>query len=232
MALQVIGAGFGRTGTNSLKVALEQLGFWKCHHMREVPGSRAQVDAWYALSQGEEVDWDRVFDGFAASCDWPSAVYWERLYRHYPDSVVILTVRDEDRWYESVAETIYPVSRVVPRWLVWSIPRVRKLLQAIMDSIWDGIFDGKFEDKTHAISVYRANSARVKRVVAPERLLVFEAKDGWEPLCAFLNVPVPDSPYPHVNEAAEIKRMVRLLRALGWLPLVLVAGVLAAVLSW
>ncbi len=100
-----------------------------------------------------------------------------------------------------------------------------------MDSIWDGIFDGKFEDRAHAISVYRANSARVRRVVAPERLLVFEAKDGWEPLCAFLNVPVPDSPYPHVNEAAEIKRMVQVLRAMGWLPLVvLVGGVLAAVL--
>ena len=208
----------------SLKIALEQLGFSKCHHMREVAGSRAQVDAWYALSRGEHVDWDRVFEGFQASCDWPSSAYWERLYHHYPDSKVILTVRDADRWYESTFGTIYQVTSSIPGWLIRISSRVRRLLDMIFDTVWNGVFEGRFEDREHAIRVFWENTERVKRVIAPDRLLVFEAKDGWEPLCAFLDVPVPDSPYPHVNEAATMKRTLFAMRALRWLPVVVIAA--------
>ncbi len=218
MALRVIGAGFGRTGTLSLKVALEQLGFSKCHHMREVMSSGRQVSAWHAIGQGADADWDQVFDGYEASVDWPSATYWEPLHRYYPDSRVILTIRDPDRWYESVLETIYPTSTEMPKWMIWTIPRLRKLGEMLFAIIWNGTFDGRFEDRAHAIEVFHRNTAHVKEVVPPERLLVFQATDGWEPLCKFLGVPVPDGPYPHVNEAAEIKRLVRALRVLRWLP--------------
>ena len=230
MGLQVIGAGFGRTGTLSLKVALEKLGFSKCHHMREVFLSRRQVEAWHALSQGRQVEWDRVFEGFRASCDWPSSAYWERLVQHFPDSKVILTVRDEERWYKSVTETIYPIGTLIPTWLTWISPRVRQLRETVFETVWNGVFDGRFEDKEHAIRVFRENSARVKRVVAPERLLIFEAKDGWEPLCSFLNVPVPETPYPHVNDTATVKRIIRAMRILRWLPLFLLGALAAALL--
>ena len=230
MALRIIGAGFGRTGTHSLKIALQRLGFSKCHHMKEVAASRHQVEAWHALSRGGQTDWDRLFEGFEASCDWPSSAYWEQLYHHFPDSVVILTARDDERWYESVSETIYAVSRGIPNWLTWMSPRIRMLKEMIRDTVWDGVFGGRFEDKVTAIGIYRENSERVRRVVAPDRLLVFEAKEGWEPLCRFLNVPVPASPYPHVNDAASVKRILVVMKVLRWLPLILL-GALVALLA-
>ena len=230
MPLRVIGAGFGRTGTMSLKLALERLGFGKCHHMREVPGSSRQLEAWHTLSRGGSVDWDHVFEGFRATCDWPSSAYWEQLCRHYPDSKVILTVRDEARWYESVRDTIYPASTQLPLWFTWIVPRLQRLQEMIVATVWDGVFDGRFEDRAHALEVYRENSARVKRTVDPNRLLVFDAKDGWKPLCEFLDVPLPEEPYPHANEAAVIKRFVVVMRVMRWLPLILL-GVLLAVIA-
>ncbi len=227
MALQVVGAGFGRTGTLSLKTALEQLGFSKCHHMQEVTISSKQVNAWHAIAHGEAPDWDDVFEGYASSCDWPSCTYWDAIQRHYPDSKVILTIRDPDRWYDSAMETIYPVSNGVPQWLKWLSPRLRKGVDMICTTIWEGTFDGRFEDRAHAIEVFNRNTEQVKAGVSPERLLVFQATDGWEPLCTFLGVPVPEGPYPHVNEAADLKRLLKVVRALRWLPHAVVALVVA-----
>jgi hypothetical protein len=218
MALKVIGAGFGRTGTLSLKLALEQLGFSKCHHMREVMPSGRQLDAWHAIAHGAEPDWDGVFEGFQSSVDWPSSAYWEALYRHYPESKVILTIRDPDRWYESALSTIYATSNEMPTWMIRTIPRLRKMVEFLFATVWDGVFGGRFADRAHAINVFQRNTAHVKDVVSPERLLVFQATDGWEPLCAFLGVPVPAGPYPHVNEATAMKRLVKVERALRWLP--------------
>lgn len=227
MTLHVVGAGFGRTGTNSLKVALEQLGFSKCHHMREVFTSTSQVEAWLAASRGESVDWDHVFRGYQASCDWPSSAYWERLIEHYPNSKVILTWRDPEAWYESTRSTIYRVVPSVPAWLAMLVPHVRRANDMVNRTVWHCIFDGRFEDREHALQVYRENAERVRRVVPTERLLTFEAKQGWEPLCAFLGVPTPDAPYPHTNEAREIQLAVRVLGLLRWLPLAVLIGIVA-----
>lgn len=223
MALKVIGAGFGRTGTLSLKTALEQLGYSKCHHMQEVISDREQLDAWLDISLGGKPDWDPLFEPFVASVDWPSCTFWDDLTRHYPESKVILTLRDPDRWYDSVIETIYPSSTEVPAWLQKLVPRLGRFVRMADALIWTGTFQGRFEDRAHAIDVFQRNTNLVKASVAPERLLVFQATDGWEPLCEFLGVPVPDGPYPHVNEAASIKRLVRVIRALRWLPYVLAA---------
>ncbi len=223
MALQVIGAGFGRTGTTSLKAALEQLGFSKCHHMEEVMKSSTQVRFWHALSDGAEVDWDEFFEGFQASCDWPSCSYWEQLHHHYPDAKIVLTIRDETRWYESVLETIYPATFLLPWWLEWLAPPFARLKKMTVDSIWKGVFSGRFEAREHALQVYRDHIARVKATTRHDQLLVFEVKDGWEPLCNFLNVPVPENDYPHLNDAAQIRRMIHAFHAVGWL---LLAGLL------
>ena len=231
MALKVIGAGFGRTGTTSLKAALEQLGFSKCHHMDEVMRSAAQVGYWETLANGGKVDWDEVFEGFQSSCDWPSCSYWERLHRHYPEAKIILTVRDEVRWHESVMETIYPATFLLPWWLAWLVPPIARLNKMVVASIWDGIFDGRFEDRDHALKIYRDHIAHVKAIAPPDKLLVFEAKDGWRPLCDFLDVPIPENDYPHLNDAAQIRRMVVAVRVAGWLSLAVLIGGVGILLS-
>ncbi len=218
MSLKVIGAGFGRTGTLSLKTALEQLGFGKCHHMEEVIPDRRQVKFWHDISQGKDVDWGEVFQGFESCVDWPSSTFFVELHQRYPDSKVILTIRDPERWYESTAETIYPSSIEIPAWLQWPIPHVRKMVEMVNGLIWNGTFDGRFEEREHAINVFQKNIDRAKKVIPPDKLLVFQATDGWEPLCTFLDVPVPQGPYPHVNEAAKLKRMVRIIRIVRWVP--------------
>jgi hypothetical protein len=233
MALKVIGAGFGRTGTTSLKAALEQLGFSKCHHMQEVARSRKQVDAWLTRTDGGTVDWNAVFEGFEACCDWPSVHYWEELSRHYPDAKIILSVRDEERWYDSVAQTIYPASHLLPRWLETLIPPIRRINKIAIAVAWEGTFHGRFEDRDHALKIYRDHIEYVKAAVPPERLLVFEAKQGWEPLCRFLNVPVPETEYPHLNDAAKIRRLISGTKALGWLSLAAIGGgLLTLAMGW
>ena len=233
MTLQVIGAGFGRTGTTSLKAALEQLGFSKCHHMDEVMKSGAQIRFWLALSNGDGVVWDDVFEGFQASCDWPSSQYWEQLHHHYPDAKIILTVRDESRWYESVLKTIYPATFLLPMWLEWLVPPLARLNRMIVAIVWDGVFGGRFEDREHALRIYRDHIARVKATAPSDQLLVFEAKDGWAPLCNFLNVPVPENDYPHLNDAVQIRSMVVAVRTFGWLSLAgLVGGLGTLLVRW
>jgi hypothetical protein len=227
MSLEIIGAGFGRTGTMSLKAALEQLGFTKCHHMQEVALHAEQLDYWYAVSKGEPVDWDQVFAGYRASCDFPSSALWERLYEHFPGSKVILTTRDPDRWYSSTAETIYPISMGVPGWLKFLSSRLRRGHEMVDRIVWGGLFGGRFEDKEHALEVFHRHVDRVREVVADDRLLVFRATDGWEPLCRFLDVPVPDGPFPHLNEGASLKRVRRLLVLVRWSPLLLLTAIAA-----
>jgi hypothetical protein len=94
MTLKVIGAGFGRTGTSSLKQALEDLGFGPCHHMTEVIAHPQQVPVWEAAMNGEPVEWEDVFHAYQSAVDWPSAAFYEPLMERYPDARVILTVRD------------------------------------------------------------------------------------------------------------------------------------------
>jgi len=231
--LQVIGAGFGRTGTNSLQVALEKLGFGPCHHMRELFAHQEQSPTWQAAYRGEPVDWRSFLAGYRACVDWPACTFYRELMEAFPDAKVLLSVRDPDRWYESARETIYAFPSITPRWLRW----VASPLRAILDTskpIWEKVFDGRFEDKAYAISVFEAHVAEVKRVVPPERLLVYEVTQGWEPLCEFLGVPVPDEPFPRLNDRDEMLkriRMIKRVRVAG--PVVLGALALAiAALVW
>lgn len=218
MALEVIGAGFGRTGTNSLKVALQMLGYQKCHHMKEVFGKKKQIDFWERAGRGEAVNWDEVYEGYKAAVDWPTAAYWKQLAAYYPNAKIVLSVRDPEAWYHSVEETIFPISYVAPPWFRWIQPDMKRLFEANTRLIWQGIFGGRFTDKAHAIEVFNRHNEEVKRYFPPERLLVHQSKDGWAPLCAFLGKPIPPEPYPRVNEAAEIKRVVAMFRWMGRLP--------------
>lgn len=211
--LQVVGSGFGRTGTLSTKAALEVLGFGPCHHMKEVLASNAQASHWARVARGEPVDWTEVLAGYRSTVDFPSSVKWKEIWAAYPDAKVLHTVRDPERWYESTYETIYQARRVAPKWMAKALPPVRNRGLASNGIVWEQLFEGRFEDRAFAIERFEQWTDDVIAAVPPERLLVFEVKDGWEPLCAFLGVDVPTTPFPHVNDRDQMLRQIAVAKA-------------------
>ena len=200
MPLDIIGAGFGRTGTLSLKLALERLGFAKCYHMMEVMAHPDHVPMWAAAHRGEPVDWEKLYAGYRASVDWPSCNLWQEHAAIYPNAKVILSTRDPESWYTSVMNTIYVAST---RLRASEDANLKRFGDWANEIIWQRIFDGRMEDRAHAINVYNAHVERVKASISPARLLVFEAQQGWTPLCEFLGVDVPNEPYPRVNSSED-----------------------------
>jgi len=210
MALQVIGAGFGRTGTLSLKLALEALGFGPCYHMLEVIRHPEQAAIWQRATRGEAVDWDALFAGYQSGVDWPLCAFWEPLAAHYPDARVILGERDPDSWFKSACDTIFQVLDQAPEAAAGGQASQGSMAREL---ICARTFGGRHRDRDHAIAVYEAHRRRVIDGLPPERLLRFRAAEGWPPLCDFLGVPVPDVPYPRVNSTAEFGQLLRLLDA-------------------
>ena len=206
MSLKVIGAGFGRTGTMSLKTALEQLGFDKCYHMMEVGLNEGHVELWRAIQRGEHVDLEALFEGYQASVDWPSCNYWRQQLEVFPDAKVILSLRDPERWYQSVMNTIYP-SSVAAR--DSGDPNLNPFSNMVFEVVWNGVFQGRLDDKDHVISVFEAHNQDVIGSLPDDQLLVFEAAQGWEPLCEFLGVAVPDGPYPKTNTTEDFQAMMQ-----------------------
>ena len=196
--LKVIGAGFGRTGTDSMREALNMLGLGPCHHMLEVNGSEEQKRLWRAMvNEGAAPDWNRLFAGYHSALDWPSAYYWRELAAFYPEAKVVLTYRTAESWWTSFEQTI---ARGI---------RMSQEPQSLgVALIGQKVFGGRFDDRAHAIAVYEENVKAVKATVPPERLLVHSLGDGWEPLCAHLGVPVPAQPYPSRNAAADFQKML------------------------
>ena len=222
--MRIIGAGFGRTGTTSLKEALEELGFGPCYHMIEVFKHPEHAATWQAAWRGEPVDWEAFLGEYEATVDWPSCTFYEGLMEKYPDAQVLLSVRDPDRWYESTKNTIYGLSKAVTRSPVSrAIFGVISLLtfggfsmgNMVGDIIWEGTFHGRFEDEAFAKEVFTRHNEEVKRRVPPGKLLVYEVKEGWGPLCEFLGVEVPDMPFPHLNDAARMQRGIQAIRVLS-----------------
>lgn len=205
MALQVIGPGFGRTGTASLKRALEILGFGPCHHMEEVARHPEQVPHWVALSEEQPVDWDALFAGYRAQVDWPGAHAWRQLAAHYPQAKVVLSVRDEDAWWKSFSGTI-GTSLTMPRDPDLP-PHRRAMRDANQRIILEQTFGGRAGDRDAAIAALRRRVEEVKAEIPPARLLVFDAAEGWGPLCRFLGVPVPEGPFPRVNSTEQFWQM-------------------------
>lgn len=202
MALEIIGPGFGRTGTNSLKLALEQLGFGPAHHMYEVRDHPEQLAAWEAVARGESVDWDEVFRGYRSQTDWPGARVWRELARHWPKARVILTVRDPDAWFDSVQATIASFLAARGQLPDGHAKAIAEMVQAL---IAEQVFDDRLTDRAYATAVFRDHVAAVQAEIEPERLLTFDFRDGWEPLCDFLGVPVPETPYPQTNSSKAFR---------------------------
>ena len=195
MALKVIGAGLGRTGTLSLKVALEQIGFGPCYHMAEVlMAIDVAPDLWLRAGEGRP-DWERIFQGFSSTVDYPACIFWKELADYYPDAKVLLSVRDPQSWFESTQASIFG-------------PMMELLRQTPAGPFLDRIVFDQFGDRLHdrdfMIDHFNRHTDAVVSAIPADRLLVYEAKQGWGPLCAFLGVPVPDAPFPRINSREEM----------------------------
>jgi hypothetical protein len=196
--LHVIGAGLGRTGTLSMRAALVRLGFGPCDHMLENLEHQERFALWEeALRRkraGEPIDWRPLLSEFQSIVDWPGAYFWEELSAAHPEAKVILTVRDPASWYDSASATIFPMLSE------------EGASGAPHDIVVTDTFGGRLSDRDHCQAVFVKHVQTVCETIAPDRLLVFDVKEGWWPLCTFLDVPVPEhEPFPHVNDTAEFQ---------------------------
>lgn len=203
MALEVIGAGFGRTGTNSLRLALGQLGFGPCHHMFEVRDKPPELAHWQRVAKGEAMDWDTVFAGYRSQVDWPGARVWRELAAFYPNAKVILSVRPADAWFDSVQATIAPFMR---NRASLEDAHLRAMGEMAHELIVQQVFDDRLDDRAHTIGVYERHIEEVQQTIPADRLLTIDVADGWEPLCTFLGVPVPGTPFPKTNSSQDFNR--------------------------
>ncbi len=199
MALKIVGSGLGRTGTKSMQTALNMLGFGPCHHMVEVFAHPESIPLWIEAGAGRP-DWDAIFAGYQSMVDYPGAGHWKALADYYPDAKVLHTVRDPDRWFESTQETIFAPGSATT---VAEGP-----MSAFFDS-FIGDIRPHLQDRAFMTDHFRRHTEAVKAAIAPERLLIYEAGQGWEPLCAWLGVPVPAEPYPSENDRAAFKARVQ-----------------------
>jgi hypothetical protein len=193
MSLRVVGAGLGRTGTLSLKVALETLLGAPCYHMAEVFPRPDHVRLWREASLGRLPDWRRTFEGFAAAVDWPASAFWKEISAAFPDALILLSVRPSDAWWKSASQTIFAVQDRIP------VPELREMTRALFANR----FTSDLHDRAACIAAYERHNADVRATAPRARLLEWTPGDGWEPLCKALDLPVPDAPFPRVNSTEE-----------------------------
>ncbi len=203
MPLEVVGAGVGRTGTASLKLALEQLLEGRCHHMLEIIGDPTQVPGWTDAIDGQEVDWQELLEDYVALVDWPGASFWRELSAANPDALVVLSARDPEAWYRSASNTIFNVFQSPPpgleEWFGTTVPRM-----------FGERFCDELDNPTAMMDAFERHNADVRAGIPAERLLEWTASDGWEPLCQRLGTKVPDEPFPLTNTTADTRALIGL----------------------
>jgi len=200
MQLKVVGAGLGRTGTASLKNALEQLTGGACYHMAEVQPE--SVPVWHAATRDEPVDWEALTSGYSATVDWPAAAFWPELAAANPSAIVLLSTRaTPEQWWASMERTIVPVlnAEVPPD------DGTRKAHRAMVREVFARRFTPDWRDPEAAMAAYTRHNERVRSEASAERLVEWQPGDGWEPICAALRVAVPSDPFPHENSTAEFR---------------------------
>jgi hypothetical protein len=173
--------------------------------MAEIFAHPEQLPLWQQAAAGEAVDWDQVLAGYRATVDWPSAYFWRELAEAYPQAKVILSTRDVEAWYESFGNTILKLVGAMDK---IAVPHIRATVEMGGALVGAKVFDGRADDPEHAKAVFRAHAEKVRQTIAPDRLLVFDVREGWEPLCTFLDVPVPDTPFPRLNDAEQFRALV------------------------
>lgn len=200
MQLKVVGAGVGRTGTHSLKIALEQLLGGPCHHMLEILGDPAQIPGWTDAIEGRPVDWSALLSGYRSIVDWPGGAFWREISAANPDALILLSVRDAESWYRSATNTIFLTFDNMP-------PEVQPWMNSVRKMLHDR-FSDKFDDPTAMIDAFERHNAAVRAEVPASRLLEWTAGDGWEPICERLGLAVPDEPFPVTNTTDDFRAMV------------------------
>ena len=202
MTISLIGAGYGRTGTLSLKSALETLGYNKCHHMIEVIRNPGESEKWLQAIDAKTVNWASLLKGYEATVDWPACHFYRELADYYPKAKVLLSIRDPLDWFESMSATTLGV--------------IRKRMQASnagqpknlgTELVVNAAFGGEIDDAEHAIRMFNQHTKEVVDTIDSDRLLIYNAREGWEPLCQFLDKPVPDTPFPRVNSRDEFEEI-------------------------
>jgi hypothetical protein len=205
MTLKVVGAGLGRTGTHSLQLALQTLLGAPCYHMLEVFGKPEHIALWDQAADGNEPDWDVLFDGYAAAVDWPASAYWRQIGAKYPDAPILLSTRSSaDVWFKSASDTIFQVGQ---RETDDPVANAQKEMALKM---FANTFTPDWQNEDAVKKAYDAHNAAVRAEVPPERLIDWQPGDGWAPICEKLGLPIPDEPFPHVNTTAEFRQMLGL----------------------
>lgn len=206
----MIGAGFGRTGTLSLRTALERLLGGRCYHMSEVLADFKRARDWVAAARGEDMDWHRVFDGYVATVDWPACVFWSEIASAFPDAKVLLSTRPPDRWWASYSATIHQLMlRTPPPENAAADDDFAAVSEMGTLVVRERTFGGSYEtlERDAIVAAYERHNAHVRATAPSDRFLEFDVVQGWKPLCAFLGVDVPDEPFPNVNDSAEFRAM-------------------------
>lgn len=213
MSLAVIGLGMGRTGTLSLKLALEKLGYASCYHMEDLLRQPHDISYWEEIKQRGDTDWEKLFGNYRSAVDFPVVACYQQLLKKYPDAKVILTVRDEDAWYDSASRTILnvepgPLGKIKMALKLPFSPRLRKLMRIFRMSgqFWQEHVGKDYRNKESVIAFYRRWNEQIRKKIPDEHLLVYEVKDGWQPLCDFLDVEVPGEAFPKANTREEFQQ--------------------------
>lgn len=200
MALKVVGAGFGRTGTMSLKFALEMLGVGPCYHMIEVFKNPGHARRWLEAMDSPNPDFSGLLAGYQSVVDWPTTYFWKELSDLNPEAKVILTERTPASWHKSCMDTIFQTLDAEPKTEEFAHQKVMA-----KEMVFERTFGGRWADFDHAQRVFVEHNEEVKRRISPERLLVYQVSEGWEPLCKFLGLPIPSEPFPRMNSTEEFK---------------------------
>lgn len=203
MTLKIIGAGEGRTGTMSIKLALERLGFGPCHHMSEIILNPDSASLWLDAIDGKP-DWNKIYQNYQSAVDAPTCVFWRQLAEFYPDAKFILSLRDPDSWFESGQATILSPMVHMP----FAGTTLGDFFAKFVPFGYRLANRAQLQDRAFMIDYFNAHNEAVRSTLPKHRLLEYEVSQGWEPLCRFLNVPVPDAPFPRANTREDMKAML------------------------
>jgi len=191
--------------------------------------------------QPETARW--LLEGFRAGVDWPLCCWHTQLATMYPQAKVLLTVRDPVAWFSSFSHITTSITRLLMQppysWFFDLVARKHVANLRKAETIEFGINGGMRKavraGKEQAVAFFKDHTEQVKASVPPERLLVFDVKQGWEPLCTFLNLPLPNLPFPKINDRREVEALNFLLRGVIWVVVLALPILLALILqtgSW
>ena len=218
MSIKVIGAGFPRTGTMTLKKALETLGFYKTYHYKDLIANSKKLKFWQELEDNGLTNFEALFEGFEATVDFPGYPYYKILLEKYPNAKVILTKRDFDKWYESTHKTIWQsankslfkrLNLLKRKILNKNLREIYKCIKFMRRVYLNNQFDNNFSSKQHAKNVFFQHIEDVTNHVPKGQLLIYDVVEGWNPLCEFLELPIPTEEFPHLNKRENFHKMVK-----------------------